>query len=312
MKNKKRKKKINKKLFQVLGIIVCVLVSVGLITYPYISNYVYEHQASSIIETVEKTEENADSDAYKEELEKATSYNEYLNTANVKLTDPFIEDESNHSNGDDYYNLLNMTNDGVMGYIKIPCIDVSLPIYHGTDDATLEKGVGHLEGSSLPIGGVGTHSILTGHTGLSRAKLFTDLTELDEGDMFYIYTAGLKLAYQIDNINVIEPEDISKLTIEDGKDYCTLLTCTPYGINSHRLIVRGVRTEYVEEEEKAEESAEKKTDGSQWMREYTKAIIIASWTFISLMFVLIIYRELSAEKRRKQAWMRKKKKQKKT
>ena len=170
-----------------------------------------------------------------------------------------------------------MTDDGVMGFIKIPCIDVSLPIYHGTSEAVLEIGAGHLQGTSLPIGGESTHSVITGHTGLSSAKLFTDLTELEEGDMFFLNVMGEKLAYKIDQITKVLPEEISNLKIENGKDYCTLVTCTPYGVNTHRLLVRGERTDYVEATEDQSNFEVKKTK-SQWQALVKALRQIKSWS----------------------------------
>ena len=191
-----------------------------------------------------------------------------------------------------------------MGFIKIPCIDVSLPIYHGTSAEILELGAGHLQGTSLPIGGESTHSVITGHTGLSSAKLFTDLTELEEGDMFFLHVMGEKLAYKVGQISVILPEEMDKLTIENGKDYCTLVTCTPYGVNTHRLLVRGERTEYTEDKEEEAGTEVKKTQ-SKWMEEYTKSIIISSSVLAVMLIVLLIWRHFAGRRRRK----RRKKKQ---
>ena len=204
-----------------------------------------------------------------------------------------------------------MTDDGVMGIIKIPCIDVSLPIYHGTSSDTLEKGVGHLQGTSLPIGGKSTHSVLTGHSGLSRAKLFTDLTAIKEGDLFFIHVAGRRLAYKVDDISVVLPEEMSKLTIEKGKDYCTLVTCTPYGVNTHRLLVRGIRIPYTEQKEIVAKE-ETSNAHSQWMEEYTKSIIIAAIAFITLLVILIVWRQISSNKKRKRKKKRRKKRKKKS
>ena len=138
---------------------------------------------------------------------------------------------------------LNLAGDGMMGYIEIPEIDIYLPIYHGVSEEVLSKGIGHMPNSAFPIGGEGNHAVLTGHTGLPSAKLFTDLTELEEGDRFYIHILDLVLCYTVDQIKVVLPNEGQDLSIVPGKDYCTLVTCTPYGINSHRLLVRGIRTD---------------------------------------------------------------------
>lgn len=247
-----------KKIGKFLLVLVVLGISMGLILYPFVSNYLFENRADGIIDTVEKTADDADEEQYKEEIEAAQKYNAELATGHVVLKDPFVEEKLDED-AKEYNSLLNMADGGVMGFIKIPCINVSLPIYHGTSAEILELGAGHLQGTSLPIGGESTHSVITGHTGLSSAKLFTDLTELEEGDMFFLHVMGEKLAYKVDQISVILPEEMDKLTIENGKDYCTLVTCTPYGVNTHRLLVRGERTEYTEDKEEEAGTEVKKT-----------------------------------------------------
>lgn len=296
-KKKSKQKKRHIPIAKILLLTIVFAVSAVLMLYPYISNYIFEHQADGIIETVEKTEDTADKQKYAEEIEKAEQYNKVIATGKITLTDPF-DAKVLQQDEDEYESLLNMTDAGVMGFIKIPCIDVSLPIYHGTSKEVLEKGVGHLQGTSLPIGGASTNAILTGHTGLSSAKLFTDLTQMENGDVFFLHIMGEKLAYKVDNISVIKPEDIEQLTVTQGKDYCTLITCTPYGINSHRLVVRGERTEYKEAEQQPENFEIKKTQ-SKWQQEYTKSIIIASFCFILMLLLLMLYREVQKNRRKK-------------
>jgi len=179
-----------------------------------------------------------------EEWERARAYNESLVTS--VLYDPFASGQEDMDA--EYLSLLDIAENGVMCHIEIPKIKVGLPVFHGVSLSTLEKGVGHLEGSSLPVGGTGTHAVMTAHTGLNSAKLFTDLVEMKIGDEFYIYTLDQILAYRVDNILVVEPEDVGALSMVEGKDYVTLVTCTPYGINSHRLLVRGIRVDYTPEE----------------------------------------------------------------
>lgn len=292
-----------KKIGKFLLVLVVLGISMGLILYPFVSNYLFENRADGIIDTVEKTADDADEEKYKEEIEAAQKYNAELATGHVVLKDPFVEEKLDED-AKEYNSLLNMADGGVMGFIKIPCIDVSLPIYHGTSAEILELGAGHLQGTSLPIGGESTHSVITGHTGLSSAKLFTDLTELEEGDMFFLHVMGEKLAYKVDQISVILPEEMDKLTIENGKDYCTLVTCTPYGVNTHRLLVRGERTEYAEDKEEEAGTEVKKTQ-SKWMEEYTKSIIISSSVLSVMLIVLLIWRHFAGRRRRK----RRKKKQ---
>jgi len=178
------------------------------------------------------------------EWDRAQAYNDAL--ATTTLYDPFatgLEDMEA-----EYVSLLNIDENGIMYYVVIPKINVELPVFHGTSSKVLGKGAGHLEGSSLPVGGEGTHSILTGHTGPNTFKMFTDLIELTMGDEFYIRTLDQTLAYRVDNIIVIEPDQVEALEPVPGKDYVTLVTCTPFGINSHRLLVRGERVEYTPEE----------------------------------------------------------------
>ena len=278
-----------KKIGKFLLVLVVLGISMGLILYPFVSNYLFENRADGIIDTVEKTADDADEEQYKEEIEAAQKYNAELATGHVVLKDPFVEEKLDED-AKEYNSLLNMADGGVMGFIKIPCINVSLPIYHGTSAEILELGAGHLQGTSLPIGGESTHSVITGHTGLSSAKLFTDLTELEEGDMFFLHVMGEKLAYKVDQISVILPEEMDKLTIENGKDYCTL--------------VRGERTEYTEDKEEEAGTEVKKTQ-SKWMEEYTKSIIISSSVLAVMLIVLLIWRHFAGRRRRK----RRKKKQ---
>ena len=214
-------------------IILLIITGLGIFFYPYVSNWLIEKNASYIIETYDQAVEASGNQEIEKEWKKAKEYNDSLE--GTVLKDPFIEG-SGMALQDNYKELLNI--DGIMGYVEIPAIDVKLSIFHGTSDATLQKGIGHLEGSSLPIGGSGTHAILTGHTGLSKAKFFTDLVELKEGDRFYLRILDKTLAYLVDQIKVVEPENTKDLQSISGKDYVTLLTCTPYGVNSHRLLVR--------------------------------------------------------------------------
>lgn len=315
---KRKKKKKNKRHIPVLKYLLVsllMLLSVGLMTYPFISNYIYENQADGIVEAVEKSADEASAGEYDEDIRKAQEYNYSIAEGRIQLKDPF-DAEALEQDKAEYATMMNMTEDGIMGFVKIPCIDVSLPIYHGTSDEVLEKGAGHLQGSSLPIGGTSTHSIITGHTGLSRAKMFTDLSELEEGDLFFLHVMGEKLAYKVDKIDVVLPYDINDfLGIDKGEDYCTLLTCTPYGVNSHRLLVRGTRIDYEEAEEEASTTVVKKTE-SKWMIEYVKSIMMSSIAFIICMILLLIYRAVMSARQKKKlekqaAKNRKKKKRKK-
>lgn len=250
-----------------------IFAGICLIAYPWISNYVYEHAAQSTVNTYDEQVKETDKDQLKEMLKKAREYNEKLLKANVILTDPFSGDVTGGLSEKEYYEMLALDNTGVMCTLEVPAIGIDLPVYHGTSDEVLEKGIGHLEGTSLPVGGKSSHAVLTGHTGINKAKMFTDLTELKKGDQFYIHVLGKILAYEVDDISVVLPEDTRKLSIVEGKDYVTLLTCTPYGENTHRLLVRGKRTKYIPKN-REKEKKKKKIGNSQWMRNYRKGIII--------------------------------------
>lgn len=268
--------------------ILIVLLGFALLSYPFISNYMFEKSAGSTIESYKKQSKTYDQKQKEKALKEAKEYNQDLTRSAVQLTDPF---KANKSDGETmvYNNILNLDQSGVMGYLEIPCISVNLPIYHGTDAEILERGVGHLAASSLPIGGKSTHSILTGHTGLSSAKLFTDLTEMKKGDLFFIYVLDQTLAYKVDQISVVKPENIEKLQIVDGKDYVTLVTCTPYGVNDHRLLVRGVRTKYVKNQKN---KIRPRNKDSQWMGTYKRAIAIGLAIVIALVLSGKVYQKL--------------------
>lgn len=217
-------------------LILVFLVGLSLLLYPTLSDYWNSFHQSRAIASYVETVADMGNQEYEAMLAAAEAYNEELAETGVKwkLSDEALEE---------YNSLLNVSDSGIMGYIEIPSINVYLPIYHGTSDAVLQTGVGHLEGSSLPVGGESTHAIISGHRGLPSAKLFTNLDQLTEGDTFQLYVLDETLTYEVDQILIVEPDDLSALTIEEGEDYCTLVTCTPYGVNTHRLLVRGHRIE---------------------------------------------------------------------
>lgn len=225
-----------------LILILTLLTGLSLLLYPTISDWWNSFHQSRAIASYVETVEELDDDAYAQLWEDAQAYNEALSQDNSRFQTS--EEESVR-----YNELLNLSGTGIMGYVEIPSIDVTLPIYHGTDEAVLQVAVGHIEGSSLPVGGPGTHTVLSGHRGLPSATLFTDLDQLDMGDVFLLHVLGETLTYQVDQIRIVEPDDVSLLALEEGEDLCTLVTCTPYGVNSHRLLVRGYRVENLEEEQ---------------------------------------------------------------
>ena len=215
------------------------LIGICILLYPAFSDYWNSKTQSRAITNYESVLENLNEDVYKEIFEKAYAYNQALYETNYPLMD--------YKNVPGYYETLSITDNDMIGYLKIDRISLELPIYHGTSDAVLNKGVGHLEGSSLPVGGENTHCVMSAHRGLPSSKLFTDLDRMETGDTFQIIVLDQVLTYQVDFIKIIEPTDVTDLQIIDGGDYCTLFTCTPYGINTHRLLVRGIRIETMKE-----------------------------------------------------------------
>ena len=218
------------------------MLAIGVILYPLIANYLSEKNRSLIETQHTETIKQMDTSELDAARAAASAYNETLLTVPDK---PFTKDALIKAS-ESYDTLLNVREDGIMGYVEIPVIDVNLPIYHGTEESTLDRGVGHLLGSSLPVGGTGTHCVLTGHSGLAGQKMFSDLNLMKVGDVFFLRVLGQTLAYKVVEIYTVLPEDTGKLTIDAGRDLCTLVTCTPYGVNSHRLLLRGERTEYEE------------------------------------------------------------------
>ena len=219
------------------------------LTAPISSKYtIYPNKATTFLSVSSFSSftkvENTSNKDIEEMLLKADEYNKKLNHNSIQ--DVFSTDKDSYDKV--YADLLKLTDDGLMGYIEIPKINIKLPIYHSTSEESLAKGVGHLEGSSLPVGGLGTHAVLAAHRGLPTSKLFSDLDKVLIGDKFYISILGETLAYQVDNVAIVVPSQLDLLDINKDKDYITLVTCTPYGINSHRLLVRGVRVEETKEE----------------------------------------------------------------
>ena len=238
-------------------IIIALIFMAGLefLLYPTVSNLWNRAHQSRAIATYTKQVEKLDDSQNKEMLKAARKYNKSL----LKKSDHWKLSKKDKKK---YESLLDVSGTGIMGYIEVPKIDCSLPIYHGTDEGALQIAIGHLEGSSLPVGGKSTHCVLSGHRGLPSARLFTDLDQMEEGDVFVLNVLGRKLAYEVDQIKVVLPDEMSDLEIVQGKDLCTLVTCTPYGINTHRLLVRGHRTKYIEETVvRVQKEAEKKETG---------------------------------------------------
>ncbi len=235
------------------------LLGFAILIYPTVSNQWNTYRQNQLISSYEELIGKMAEEDFTKEWEKANAFNDTIIHNNV-FGDVFGEDGDDIKNTE-YWQILNVGNDGVMGYVSIPKINVKLSIYHGTADDVLQTGIGHLNGTKLPIGGESTHSVLAAHRGLPSARLFTDIDQLERGDMFYVHVLDETLAYQVDQILDMVDKDDSEtlqkaLQIEEGQDYVTLFTCTPYGVNSHRLLVRGTRVPYNGEEEIESTAAE--------------------------------------------------------
>ena len=276
------------------GAVLLFFIAAGLLVYPLFSNWYAEHHAAELrTEYLEQVEETDDG-TLEQALKDAQAYNEKIRPG---VTDAYSK-EALQSAAQDYADLLNLTGNGLMGYVEIPAINVDLPIYHGTTDDVLRNGVGHLLGSSLPVGGESTHAVLSAHSG-STSKLFTDLDQLEVGDTFRLKVLGETLTYRVDQVLTVLPYETDALGVVAGKDYCTLSTCTPFGINSHRLLVRGERIETPEPDDTDSASVESiEQAGSTWDAMYLRAILIGFAVAVLLCIAVLVV--LWIRRRRKQ------------
>ena len=238
-----------RKNFSTVLLLVTLMIGISLLLYPTISDYWNSFHQSRAIAGYAEAVAQMDEIDYEKIWNDAVEYNKELQTRSNHW---FLTEEQQ----EEYESKLNVSGNGIMGYIEIPSIKVSLPIYHGVDEGILQVAIGHIEGSSLPVGGKGSHCVISGHRGLPSAKLFTDLDQLAEGDIFMLRVLDETLTYEVDQILIVEPSDMSSLEFDEEKDYCTLVTCTPYGINSHRLLVRGHRVANLEESEEIRVTAD--------------------------------------------------------
>lgn len=273
------KSKLNK---LIIGIIF--LAGLSLLLYPFVANQWNNHRQKQLISSYEQTVSDKDAAHeidYDAELQKAKAYNEALLPS--ILPDSFAVAEASEEDKT-YMDALNIAGDEVMGIVEIPKINIKLPIYHTTDEEVLKQAAGHLEGSSLPVGGESTHAVISAHRGLPSASLFTDLDQLKKGDHFLIHVLNETLCYEVDKISVVKPEETSSLAVEERQDLVTLLTCTPYGVNTERLLVRGHRVPYVEQE-----VADEKTplSGISLHTNYLLWVIIG--LTITAIFILVLY-----------------------
>ena len=238
-----------RKNFSTVLLLVTLMIGISLLLYPTISDYWNSFHQSRAIAGYAEAVAQMDEIDYEKIWNDAVEYNKELQTRSNHW---FLTEEQQ----EEYESILNVSGNGIMGYIEIPSIKVSLPIYHGVDEGILQVAIGHIEGSSLPVGGKGSHCVISGHRGLPSTKLFTDLDQLAEGDIFMLRVLDETLTYEVDQILIVEPNDMSSLEFDEEKDYCTLVTCTPYGINSHRLLVRGHRVANLEESEEIRVTAD--------------------------------------------------------
>lgn len=279
---------------------VLFLLALGLTLYPVISNYVNQKHASTIQTAYQEILNQTDDSEIQKAKERAHAYNQTLvpGTAGEGFTQEAIRSAS-----ENYVNQLNLSGSGIMGYVEIPRISVNLPIYHGSDAETLERGTGHLLGSSLPVGGESTHAVITGHSGMASQKMFTDLEQLEPGDVFYLRVLDEVLAYQVEEVNKVLPHDTSLLGITPGEDLCTLVTCYPTGVNTHRLLVRGTRIPYEEAEAVQIEQAAVEEPTSKWESQYLLGLgigalaVLAGGSVFLTVWILRRYHQKSNRKK---------------
>lgn len=265
---------------RVFLILVIFFIGLLVLNYPVLSTLHNQLSQGRVMAVYDDELEKMTEEEIQRARQEAEVYNEQIAQSGPVLQDAFSTDSQEDPT---YLGILNLNEDGVMGSLEIPKIHVYLPIYHGTSAESLRRGVGHLEGSSFPIGGESTHSILTGHRGLPQAELFTDLDQLEEGDVFYIHILEETLAYEIYEIETVEPENVESLTIQEGRDLVTLVTCTPYGINSHRMLVHAQRIPYEEAEE---------YDSAQAVQENLLGWLLRQktlWLSAGIVLLLILY-----------------------
>ena len=274
---------MKKKDFSTIALIVVFFVGVSVLLYPTVSDYWNSLHQSQAIATYADSVENMDEQDYEKLWDAAVSYNQKLFQSGHGLG---LKDEEK----EEYNKLLDVSGTGIMSYIEIPKIKCSLPVYHGTDEGVLQIAVGHIEGSSLPVGGLNTHCILSGHRGLPSAKLFSNLDKLEEGDIFMIRTLDQTLTYEVDQIRIVLPDEVDDLKVEEGKDLCTLVTCTPYGINTHRLLVRGHRVANQEEAEAVRVTADAMLVDNR---------IVAMCIAVPVLVLLLIYVAFGGRRRKR-------------
>lgn len=263
-------------------LIMVLLIGLSLLLYPFFSNYWNSRRQTKAIANYTEYVEKLEEEDYSAFWESAYAYNDSL----VPRSNPYLLTQEQ---ADRYPRELNVTGNGIMGFIDIPSIDVSIPIYHGTGEDVLQVAVGHIEWSSLPAGGESTHCVVSGHRGLPSAKLFSDLDKLKAGDYFVLSVLDKTLTYEVDQIRIVEPQETKDLLIQEGKDLCTLVTCTPYGVNSHRMLVRGHRVENLEQAQIVRVTADALI---------VEKMVVAPFVLVPILFVMLIFLLVSTRKKK--------------
>ena len=274
-----------------LPLLLLFLLGLGLVGYPIVSSYYTERHQSQVHTQYQEVVEKADGEELDTARAEAEAYNELLASGATAAELDAL----------DYDSLLNLAGNGIMGYIEIPAIDVLLPICHGVGEDSLERGAGHMPTTSLPIGSKGTHAVISAHSGMATARMFTDLEQLEEGDFFYLHVLNETLTYEVDQILVVKPYQIDALKIDTEQDYVTLVTCTPYGVNSHRLLVRGHRIEPEAEENASNEIASLQTEPKQstWMAKYWEGIRNGLFIFLLIITLWLVLTLLTKKLRKR-------------
>lgn len=279
---------------KILGILIALLFAAGYVTlnYPVLGTLYNQIREGKVIDSYDHAVHTMNEKKRKKYWQDAEDYNKMLAKENPQLSDAFSQEEKKSDSA--YNHVLNMEESGVMGALEIPKISLYLPIYHGTSQEVLEKGIGHLEGSSIPIGGENTHAVLTGHRGLPSAELFSNLDQMEKNDEFYIHILGKTLAYKVFNVEIVKPEDTGHLAIAKGQDRVTLVTCTPYGINTHRLLVHARRVPY-----KEDSSSSQKSNLWKWLLKQKTLLISTAVLILLIIYSLVRSRQKRKRKRRK-------------
>ncbi len=290
---KNEKRQVGEMKNKILGIVITLFLAGGyiILNYPVFGTLYNQVRGEKVLKSYDEAVQTMDEEKRQKYLKEAQDYNKMLARENPQLSDAFSQEEKKTDSA--YNHVLDMEESGVMGALEIPKISVYLPIYHGTSQEVLERGVGHLEGSSVPIGGKDTHAVLTGHRGLPSAELFSNLDQLERNDEFYIHILGKTLAYKVFHVETVRPEETGHLTIAKGQDRVTLVTCTPYGINTHRLLIHARRIPYKEQNMNSEKS-------TLWKWLLKQKVFLASTAFLILLLLSSFVCSKKKKRRKKQ------------